>query len=35
MRRVHALDLEKSRVVEQVAGLKACVAGVVGSMEAP
>ncbi|KAK2070478.1 hypothetical protein P8C59_004967 [Phyllachora maydis] len=39
--RVRALDLEKSRVeatlrvVEQVAELKACVAGVVGSMGAP
>ncbi|KAK0747893.1 COG4 transport protein-domain-containing protein [Apiosordaria backusii] len=39
--RVRSLDLEKSRVedtlrvVEQVAELKACVAGVVGSMGAP
>jgi len=39
--RVRALDLEKNRVedtlrvVEQVAELKACVAGVVGSMGAP
>ena len=39
--RVRALDLEKARVddtlrvVEQVAELKACVAGVVGSMGAP
>ena len=39
--RLHALDLEKSRVkdtlrvVEQVAELKACVAGVVGSMGSP